>query len=70
MEDMGSVHKEVCCNIYVGSTLEHVAIEKFYQRMDKTALRRISRKIAEHSLRIQKVKLAIILLHKRMWRNW
>ncbi len=35
---MGSVHKEACCNIYVGSTLEHVAIEKFYQRMDKAVL--------------------------------
>jgi len=35
---MGSVQRE-CCNIYVGSTLEHVAIEKFYQRANKSILK-------------------------------
>jgi len=34
------MYKKECCNIYVGSTLEHVAIVKFYQRMDKVVLRK------------------------------
>ncbi len=39
MKDMKVYKKEACCNIYVGSILEHVASVIFYQRTDKVILR-------------------------------